>query len=389
MSANSDRCAVLTPRGRGAIATIIVQGPSTASTIRKLFRPAGGTTIDFLDASLVQYGTWQPADPHSAGEGLVLCPVSADRVEIHCHGGVAAVQAIVDSLVDTGFKLTPEHDWVPERQSRWAMETLRVTQQAATRRTAIITLAQLDIAHSWWETVSQWLQSQQAEPMIRAIDAAVARRSAGKRLTEPATVVFCGQPNVGKSSLINALLGFDRSIVHDTPGTTRDRVSHVSAIAGWPVLLQDTAGIRKTDDLIERQGVRVAARTIAAADIVVQVLDSTCPADQSLDPQRNPDLVVYNKVDLETSNRQTGPRELETSALSGQGIPDLLAALAELVAMPTSLTRQMIPLTQVQVNWLVSIRALVENQRWEEANQFVNSIGLPPPEPSNDFQDRD
>ena len=103
------------------------------------------------------------------------------------------------------------------------------------------------------------------------IDALLAHRGVGEHLTTPWRVVLAGPPNVGKSSLKNALVGYQRAIVCDLPGTTRDVVATTTAIDGWPIQLADTAGLRDAADELEAAGVARAARALAAADLVVLV----------------------------------------------------------------------------------------------------------------------
>ena len=99
----------------------------------------------------------------------------------------------------------------------------------------------------------------------------------GRHLTTPRTVVLCGQPNVGKSSLVNAMSGFQRAIVHDIAGTTRDVVSQALAINGWPVTVKDTAGLRNSDNPIEIQGIAQAKAEILNSDLTICVFDANEP----------------------------------------------------------------------------------------------------------------
>ena len=105
------------------------------------------------------------------------------------------------------------------------------------------------------------------------IDALLARAELGRHLTRPWSVVLAGRVNVGKSSLLNALAGHGRAIVHHAPGTTRDAVTVTTAIDGWPVELCDTAGLRSPGDAIERAGIELARERLARADLVVLVAD--------------------------------------------------------------------------------------------------------------------
>jgi tRNA modification GTPase len=139
---------------------------------------------------------------------------------------------------------------------------------------------------------------------LPAATARVERLSAlaevGSHLTHPWRIVLAGRPNVGKSSLINALVGFERALVHATPGTTRDLVTAASAIDGWPVELIDTAGLRSTGDALEAAGIRLAEGQMAAADLVVLVFDASSRGDvdqQQLATRWPEALTVYNKCD--------------------------------------------------------------------------------------------
>ena len=117
-------------------------------------------------------------------------------------------------------------------------------------------------------------------------------------------MVLAGRTNVGKSSLLNALAGHGRAIVHHVPGTTRDAVTVATAIDGWPVELCDTAGLRPPDDAVERAGIELARERLAEADLVVLVADRSRPwsaEDQALRDQWPGAVLVHNKCDLPAS----------------------------------------------------------------------------------------
>jgi tRNA modification GTPase len=156
----------------------------------------------------------------------------------------------------------------------------------------------------------------------------------GRRLVEPATVVITGAPNVGKSTLANALVGRERSIVHHLPGTTRDAVSSVASLDGLPVVVVDTAGLREATDEIERIGVQKAIEKIGASEIAVWVFDHsrrvTAEELGYLKVLGKMAVVpVVNKIDLEgpLDERElgatVGSKVLRTCALTGRGIAEL------------------------------------------------------------------
>jgi tRNA modification GTPase len=149
----------------------------------------------------------------------------------------------------------------------------------------------------------------------------------GRRLREGARVVLAGPPNAGKSSLFNALAGEDRAIVTAIPGTTRDTLEESLDIRGIPVVLVDTAGLRETDDLVERLGVERTHRAVKGADLVLRLVgpdDPDVATDDSTSGSEG-ELIVHSKVDL----RRDRPGGLAISTLTGEGLEALKEKIAE------------------------------------------------------------
>ena len=156
----------------------------------------------------------------------------------------------------------------------------------------------------------------------------------GERLREGALLVIAGRPNAGKSSLFNALLGTERAIVTEIPGTTRDAVEAQAVLEGFPFRLVDTAGLRESDDRVERLGIEVSRRYLAAADLVLFCRDAGCEmrdteAQEFLASCRAPVVEVMTKIDL--TDRLTGrpPDRPNVSVVTGEGLADLRRKLAE------------------------------------------------------------
>ena len=160
----------------------------------------------------------------------------------------------------------------------------------------------------------------------------------GRHLVEPWRVVIAGAPNVGKSSLVNALAGFPRSVVAPLPGTTRDVVATELALDGWPVQLHDTAGLRSAASELEQEGITLARNALARADLILWLLDATTEPvwpDATIDPGW---LLVVNKTDQALCwDAARADGALFISAQTGAGLPALCAAISRrLVPLPPS-----------------------------------------------------
>ena len=331
------RYEVLTPPGRGAVATIAVAGSTAGEALTRYFQSATKLSLSQAPLDRIVFGRWQRA-ANQAGEELVVCRTAEDRYEIHCHGGAAAIEAITSDLAACGGiaveGLTTQHC------QAYALQALEALQHARTERTAAILLDQYRGA---FERESQAIVALLAHndhiTARQRIDRLLALWPIGQHLTQPFRVVLAGPPNVGKSSLINALLGYDRAIVFDQPGTTRDVVSAVTALAGWPVELSDTAGLRDTGDVLEAAGVHRARQQLATADLVLWVRDCTqLPLSEDSSPPEGlvpAPLLVWNKSDLPSASSQAARSDVVVSARTGAGLGALQHAIvARLVPQP-------------------------------------------------------
>ncbi|HVX60668.1 MAG TPA: GTPase [Pirellulales bacterium] len=326
---------VLTPPGRGAVATVLVQGPQATDVVGNCFQSAAGKPLADFATDRIVFGNW--GGPQ--GEELVVCRRSEQSIEIHCHGGQAAVAALIESLEAAGCRNVAWQTWFRSHAASLRSQALEALALAATERTASILLDQYAGAlQSAVESILTCLQAVDRESLAEAtrlLETLHQHAAVGRRLIEPCRIVLAGCPNVGKSSLINALAGYRRSIVYDQPGTTRDVVTTLTALAGWPVQLADTAGLRDADDELEAAGVTRARATLADADIQVLVFDSTSPWSEADDALRAdwPDaLIVHNKADLSgppSLPDDRRPAGLATSATQSTGIEELARLLGE------------------------------------------------------------
>lgn len=367
MSEKSTIAALLTPPGRGAVAVIAVRGPNAEAYTSPFFRAANGKPVEAQAIGRIVYGRW---GSETGEETLltrfsvpVLTRFSVGNLEIHCHGGIAAPAAILGALEGAGCRLVDPseilHSTVAGDFQRDAILALA---HATTERTAAILLDQyrgaLARAFAEIETTGRDVTCQ-ADAM-RQIDRLLAVADVGRHLTRPWRVVIAGQPNVGKSSLINALAGYDRAIVFDEPGTTRDALTVLTAIDGWPIELSDTAGIRETHDELESQAIDRARQLLTAAELVVLVFDLSqpwSPEDEDLWRRFPHAMVVHNKLDLVArpgpGNRPAG---LQLSARTQAGLDDLIQEMSRRLTPVPSQPGEAVPFTEPQIERLHALR---------------------------------
>jgi tRNA modification GTPase len=202
------------------------------------------------------------------------------------------------------------------------------------------------------------------------------RANIGLHLVHPWRVVIAGPPNVGKSSLLNALLGYERAIVFDQPGTTRDVVAAQAALDGWPIELFDTAGLRESRDALEAAGIDLARQKLAEADLVLLVFDASAswtPADAEMLSQWPSALVVHNKCDLAPVpfDRPTG---LLTSALTGERIGELIEQIIARLVLESPRPGDAVPFTLRQVELLRRTLRFVTANDVAAARQSLREI---------------
>lgn len=320
---------ILTPSGRGAVATVHVEGVDAAALTDEFFHPAGPRKLLSADTGRLVYGRWGS----QSGEEVVACRRAADAVEIHCHGGNVAAQAIADDLQSRGANIVDWRTWVKgSERDPLAAAARAALAEAPSARTAAILLDQYQGAlRRAMDRVIAALRAGELPTAAKMIDELLRYRPVGLHLTEPFRVVLAGRTNVGKSSLINRLVGYRRAIVFDAPGTTRDVVTAHTCLDGWPVELSDTAGLRAGGDPLEDEGIRRAEFLLPTADLILLVFDASnrwTDHDEALVRRYPLALIVHNKRDLCPELISGRPAGSYTSATTGEGLDELIAAVA-------------------------------------------------------------
>ena len=244
----------LTPAGTGAIATLAVRGPAAWMITRSLFRarmpdvPIGG-----------KFYLGRLGEDANASDEIVVA-VKPEGIELHCHGGIEVVRFLQEMFIARGAVLCEWHD-LPHDLSPLRALAVHELALAPTVTTAAILLDQV---HGAFENALRAIDLSCDRNNHETDACGIARlhhtRNLGRHLVQPARVLIAGPPNAGKSSLVNALAGFTRSVVSPIPGTTRDVVTTRIALGGWPVELIDTAGLHSGGDTLEREGMARARR---------------------------------------------------------------------------------------------------------------------------------
>jgi tRNA modification GTPase len=252
------------------------------------------------------------------------------RIEVHCHGGREVVRLLLDLLRARGLVACTWDEFLRQTDAGPLRAAAAVALgRAPTVRTASILLDQYHGAFA--RAVGDILASLEREDTAAAasrLNELARFAPLGRHLTTPWRVTVAGAPNVGKSSLVNALAGYQRSVVAPTPGTTRDVVTVNLAIDGWPVDLADTAGLRASSESLEKAGMQRAREAATAADLCLWVLDASTEPGW---PEASHGAVklVVNKVDLQPAwdlSRAEGA--VRVSAQTGEGLSELCAALS-------------------------------------------------------------
>jgi tRNA modification GTPase len=362
-SAEDTIVAIATPHGRGGLGVVRISGPASQSIARAILdreaplQPRYATLahvrgVDEVIATLF-------VAPHSY--------TGQDVVEISAHGSPVVLRAIVDTALGAGARLAEPGEFTLRAylnarldlvqaeavgdlveaatplQARTAFDQLEGT---LTRRIGEIdaalfdVIARLEASLDFPDEGYHFIEPRDIESAIRnvagTIDALLGDARRGRTVREGAHVVMAGRPNVGKSSIFNSLAGHDRAIVTTVPGTTRDLITEQVDVNGLAVTLVDTAGVRDSADLVEREGVDRARRAAAVANLTLVVLDQS---EALRDDDRSviaatsgrPRVVVRNKADLPAvwSQEEVGAGSLAVSAATGEGIDRLRHAIVE------------------------------------------------------------
>ena len=366
--------AISTPIGEGGIAIIRVSGPDALALGNRIFHTRDGRVSEFPSHTL-HFGTigrnGEMIDQVMLG--VMRAPrtyTKEDTIEINCHGGILTARKILALCLQSGARLAEPGEFTKRAflngrldltQAEAVMDLIRAKSDRAhaaavheleghlsakidQAREKLITIlahieAYIDFPEDDIATETRETLLRDTEAVLSFVRSLLATAREGKILREGISVAIVGRPNVGKSSLLNALIGTDRSIVTSVPGTTRDTIEETASISGVPFRLTDTAGIRSTRGAAEKIGVERSRKALDSSEIVLVVLDSSKQlnaADRELIKHSHGKhaLLVLNKIDLPSRLRLPDDlakiENVKVSAANGTGLNTLRDQLVKL-----------------------------------------------------------
>jgi tRNA modification GTPase len=347
MSLDDTIAAISTPVGEGAIAVLRVSGPEAITLVARIFR--GATSPEKMEPRRSYFG--EIYDAAGVIDQVLLAifrrPQSytgEDLIEISCHGGILVTRKILSLLLHAGARSADPGEFTQRAflngkmdltQAEAVMDLIRAQTELALRAAneqlaghlgreltkiqdqLLTTLAHIE---AYIDFPDEGISPETGKMLFERLEQTgvslarlIATADQGRILRHGLRTVIYGEPNVGKSSLLNLLLGYDRAIVSETPGTTRDTIEETINVRGIPVRLIDTAGKRSSEDSVEQEGIRRTELQLAQADLVLQVVDASSPTGNEREragasgnererpmssPERKNRILVLNKVDL-------------------------------------------------------------------------------------------
>ncbi len=360
--------AIATPAGKGGVAIIRISGKSPLALAEKMFTPAGKTKVREFEPYRMYPGQIDAGNFSDYGLCVYFrAPASytgEDIVEFQCHGGESVARGILKQTFRLGARPAGKGEFTKraflngklslasaegvadmingeseaEVKAGYLLYSEKLTEKVRVLQDELKTvLAGIDVSVDYPEEDIEEEHILEIVPDLTRLTAEISSLTksyaVGKKIKSGITVAICGKPNTGKSSLLNRLLGYDKAIVSDIAGTTRDAVEGTLEIEGRKFNLYDTAGVRESGDTIENIGIERAEAIVRSADLVVFVADISANVDEEdarvLEMvQGKPLIKVFNKTDLTRDETETDA-DVHTSAVTGEGIERLKALLFE------------------------------------------------------------
>ena len=372
--------AIATARGEAGIGIVRVSGTLALTIAAEVFRSPRGVAPTELPTHTLTYG--HVVDTTASDEiidevllGIMHAPrtyTGEDIVEFNCHGGTIPLTAVLDLVVKNGARIAEPGEFTKraflngrlDLAQAEAVAELIASKTDLSRKIAVEALAgklsdtvnglndrlaallaeieaSIDFPEEDLDFMKVETQLEAARAVQTELTTLLETATEGRLITEGVNVAILGRPNVGKSSLLNALVGTTRAIVTNIPGTTRDTIEEMINIGGIPLKLIDTAGIRHTDDVVEQQGVERSKAVQDRAELLLMMFDASQPLnDADLEllkaAESSKAILMLNKMDLPVVTSPTAllahcpkKRVVETVILEGKGLDKLKATISE------------------------------------------------------------
>ena len=376
---NETIAAISTPLGEGGIGIVRLSGSESFQTVLKIFDCRKSNEPDYPRSRYLYYGTVKDLKGEIVDEVLVSfmpAPYTytrEDLVEINCHSGIINLRSILKIILTMGIRLAEPGEFtrraflngridlsqaeavislIRARSEEAAKASLRTLQGMLAEtvndiRKRIIAIrapieAEIDYPEEFMDESPGKEETQQELLSIKSnLELLLNGVARSRAYQEGVAVAIIGKPNVGKSSLLNRLLGEQRAIVHELPGTTRDLLEGHLMLGGYPLRLIDTAGIQGSDDPVEQEGIKRALSVAAEVQLILLVIDGSLPFDRGIIKQLPPIsraqrvIVIINKSDLpqivsaDEVKENIGAAAVLVSALTGSGISLLEQTVAD------------------------------------------------------------
>lgn len=371
--------AVATSLGESGISIIRVSGRDSLKIVSSIFRGKNNRSLEDIKTYTMRYGHIIDKDNNEIIDEVIVSFMKGpksftaeDTVEINCHGGVISTNRVLEEVIKSGARLAEPGEFTKRAflngridlsQAEAVIDIIRaktelsmksaiaqsegaISREIKALRQKLLGIiahieATVDFPEDDLEEATAQITEAQLKNIICEIDSLLSSASEGKIIREGLDTVIVGKPNVGKSSLLNALLREKRAIVTDIPGTTRDVIEEYINIDGVPVKIIDTAGIRETEDIVEKIGVEKSREKINEADLVILMLDASRDLDSEdieiINYIKDKKYVVLlNKSDLDNKINKEDIKTLnskyifEISAKTGEGLESLKEAIKDL-----------------------------------------------------------
>lgn len=419
-------CGISTPIGEGGISIIRVSGNKCLDIMDRIFKGVNKSSVREMKTYTMRYGHIYNVENNDVIDEVIISYMKGpksftaeDVVEVNCHGGVTSTNRVLQEIIKAGARIAEPGEFTKRAflngridlsQAEAVMDIIRaktdLSMKSAVMQSSgylsreinklreymLNTLALIEYSVDFTEDdeeVDESVPIRIMEQLSKAkteMNMLLKNADEGRIIRDGLKLAIVGKPNVGKSSLLNALLKEKRAIVTDIPGTTRDVIEEFINLDGIPVKVIDTAGIRETDDIVEQIGVEKSREKMNEADLVIFVLDSSRVLDdedreiiERLKDKKY--IVLLNKVDLESKIDEKEIKDLDNiiriSAKSGFGLEDLKSRIKDMFFDGEVDTESLIISNSRHKQALY--RALENCQLAEEkvkANEFLDLISI-------------